>query len=279
MELKPLGGSAVQVPAIGFGTWRYTGGVEPLRAIVERGSCFLDTAEIYGTEELVGEAIRGRRHEVFLATKVAPRNFRRPDLIRAAENSLRRLGTDYIDLYQLHWPNVTVPVEEPMAAMEELADSGKIRFIGVSNFTAGDLRRAQAALSKQRIVSNQVRYSLIDRTVERELLPYCQRNAVTVIAFSPLGLNFAALREADPDRVLAQVAAQAGRTEAQVALNWLISKDHVVAIPKASAGWRLLPDQYALLERKIRFRRQTRLHEIARFCYRYVNQSRGRGLG
>src|SRR5690348_11498733 len=111
MELKQLGSTTVRIPAIGFGTWRYKGGIEPLRAALDCGASFLDTAETYGTEELVGEAIRGRRPEVFLATKVAPRNFRRTDLFRAAENSLRRLRTDYIDLYQLHWPNVTVPIE------------------------------------------------------------------------------------------------------------------------------------------------------------------------
>jgi len=289
MERKPLGATPVQIPAIGFGTWRYSGGVEPLRAVVERGPCLLDTAEIYGTEELVGEVIRGRRQQVFLATKAAPRNFRRADLIRAAENSLRRLGTDYIDLYQLHWPNLTVPVQETMSAMEELADAGKIRFIGVSNFSTGCLRRAQAALSRHKIVSNQVCYSLIDRTIESGLLPYCQQNSITVIAFSPLGLNFAALREADPVGVLAQVASESGKTEAQVALNWLIAKKNVIAIPKAStiahaledreaAGWRLSAGQYALLESEVRFRRNGPLHALARDCRRYVLQYLGRGI-
>lgn len=290
MELKPFGSSPAQVPAIGFGTWRYSGGLEPLRAVVDRGDCFLDTAEMYGNEELLGEAIRGRRREVFLATKVSPRNFRRPDLIRAAENSLRRLGTDYIDLYQLHWPNLMVPIAESMAAMEELVDAGKIRFIGVSNFDGPYLRRAQAALSKYKIMSNQVRYSLIERTIERGLLRYCRENAITVIAFSPLGLNFSSLRSADPDGALAQVAAASGKTEAQIALNWLIAKDGVVAIPKAStvphaledydaAGWRLSEGQYALLERKIRFTSRGRLWAILRDCNRYVSQRRGQSLG
>ena len=120
MEFKLLGEPRFPLPEIGLGTWRYSGGIEPLRAGVERGGCFLDTAENYGTEELCGEVMRGRRKTVFLATKVAPRNFRRADLIRAADNSLKRLGTDYIDLYQLHWPNLKVPIEESMAAMEDL---------------------------------------------------------------------------------------------------------------------------------------------------------------
>ena len=290
MEFKQFGSSGVLVPEIGLGTWMYSGGIEPLRAGVERGQCFLDTAENYGTEELVGQVLRGQREKVFLATKVAPRNFRRPDLIRAADNSLKRLGTDYIDLYQLHWPNLTVPIEETMTAMEDLVDAGKIRFIGVSKFSVRDLQKAQAALAKYKIASNQVRYSLIDRSIERGLLEYCQRNAITIIAFSPLGLNFTSLKEADPEGVLTQVARISGRTEAQVALNWLIAKDNVVAIPKASSvphaledcaasGWRLSPEQYTLLERKIRFESHGGIYEGLRNCKRYLAQSLGRGLG
>ena len=289
MELKQLGPTPVQIPAIGFGTWRYAGGIEPLRAALDCGASFLDTAETYGTEELVGEAIRNRRQDVFLATKVAPRNFRRADLIRAAENSLRRLQTDYIDLYQLHWPNVTVPVEESMAAMEELVDCGKIRFIGVSNFSGRYLRRAQRALSKHKIVSNQVRYSLIDRSIENGLLPYCQANNVTIMAYSPLGLNFSRIVSADPGRVLSQVAAAAAKSEAQVALNWVIAKPNVVAIAKASsvahaiddcdaAGWRLSAEHYMLLDREIRCRRRGSAYALVQYCHRYLKQSLGRSL-
>src|ERR1035437_10117705 len=164
MELKRLGPSTTSLPAIGLGTSNYTGEVEALRIGIEHGACLIDTAEIYGTEEIVGMAVRGRRDRIFLATKVAPRHFRRRDLIAAAEGSLRRLGTEYIDLYQLHWPNYRVPIEESMGAMEELVDAGKVRFVGVSNFSASELKAAQAATSSVRIVSNQVRYSLIDRT-------------------------------------------------------------------------------------------------------------------
>ena len=139
------------------------------------GACFIDTAESYGTEEVVGLAIQGIRKEIFLATKVSPRHFRHADVIAAADASLKRLNTDYVDLYQLHWPNYTVPIEETMGAMEQLVDSGKVRFIGVSNFFVRDLKRAQKAMRKHKIVSNQVRYNLIDRTVETDLLEYCRR--------------------------------------------------------------------------------------------------------
>jgi diketogulonate reductase-like aldo/keto reductase len=289
MEFKKLGSSQALLPAIGFGTWNYVGGVEPLRIGIDRGASFIDTAEIYGTEEIVGRAIQGRRDRVFLATKVAPRNFRRPDLIAAADNSLRRLGTEYIDLYQLHWPNYTLPVEEPIGAMEDLVTAGKVRFIGVSNFSVQELKNAQTALSRCRIVSNQVRYSMIDRTIEGGLLQYCRENEITVIAYSPLGTSFSHIRTADPEGLLARVARTAGKTEAQVALNWLIAKDNVLAIPKAStvahavedcgaSGWRLSQEEYSLLETKIGPKRRGRIELTLRRWKRRVAQSLGRQL-
>lgn len=130
-------------------------------------SCLHRYRRIYGSEEVVGEAIREVRSKALVATKASPRNFRRADLLQAADGSLKRLRTTYIDLYQLHWSNYTVGIEETMGAMEELVDAGKIRFIGVSNFSVHALEKAQAALSKHKIVSNRVRYSLMERTVER----------------------------------------------------------------------------------------------------------------
>src|SRR5207249_8002316 len=186
MNYKFLGDTTVRLPEIGLGTFNYKGGVEPLRTAIALGAGLIDTAESYGTEEIVGEAIKGDRDRVFLTDKVSPAHFRRPDLLLAAERSLQRLRTDYIDLYQLHRPNYTVPIQETMAAMEELVEQGKIRFIGVSNFSVAELKKGQAALSKYKIVSNQVRYSLVERSIEPELLRYCQENRITVIAYSPL---------------------------------------------------------------------------------------------
>src|SRR5437879_9213151 len=232
MRLRELGNSGIRLPEIGFGTWNYGGGVEPLRAAIEYGACLIDTAEAYGTEEIVGKAIKGQRDRVFLATKVLPRNFRQCDLIAAAERSLRRLGTDHIDLYQLHWPNLTIPIEEPMKGMEKLVDEGKVRLIGVSNFSVRDLINAQAALAKQRIVANQVRYSLVERTIEGGLLQYCQKNGITVIAYSPLSTGLAKIRAADPDGLLPRVAEATSRSAGQVALICYINKEMVIAIPK-----------------------------------------------
>jgi len=287
MLLRELANSGIRLPEIGFGTWNYSGGVEPLRAAIECGARLIDTAESYGTEEIVGEAIKGRRPQVFLATKVLPRNFKRRDLIAAAERSLRRLGTDYIDLYQLHWPNLIIPIEEPMRGMEELVDAGKVRFIGVSNFSVRDLVNAQAALSRQRIAANQVRYSLIERTIEGGLLEYCQKNGITVIAYSPLATGLRNIGAVDPERVLRRVAQASAKSEAQVALNWCVSKENVIAIPKAStvahvmedvgaSGWKLQPEYARLLEDGIRYRRRGALELSARRAVRWGLQMLGR---
>ena len=259
MEYKPLGDTDVLIPEIGLGTWAYTGGDTPLRHGVELGATLIDTAESYGTEEAVGSAIGPIRDKVFLATKVSPQNFRRKDVLAAADGSLRRLGIDHIDLYQLHWPNDAVPIEETMGAMEELWEAGKVRYIGVSNFSVAQLKGAQAALSRTRVVSNQVKYSLADRHIEDDLLSYCQETRVTIIAYSPLEQGMDRLAGGRRREALRGVAAQAGKTEAQVALNWCINKQSVVAIPKANSvghveddcgasGWYLTPEQMAALE-------------------------------
>ena len=272
---KRLGAAELTIPEIGLGTWQYRGSVQALRKGIELGARFIDTAEAYGTESFVGEVIRDIRNQVFLATKVSPWNFRPKDLFQAADRSLQALKTDYIDLYQLHWPNSTIPIEETMGAMEELVNQGKIRFIGVSNFSLGELQRAQAALSRSPIVSNQVRYSLVDRSAEVGLLEYCQQNKVTLIAYSPLARGMHAIRKNDPAGVLRKVAAETGKTEAQVALNWCIARDSVVAIPKAdspehveencvASDWRLTQGQIAVLNKEIRYRQRGRVEAALR---------------
>ena len=289
MLLIELAKTGIRLPEIGFGTWNYNGGVEPLRAAIEYGPCLIDTAEAYGTEEIVGQANSGRRNRVFLATKVLPRNFKRRDLVAAAERSLRRRGPDYIDLYQLHWPNYTIPIEETMRGMEELVDTAKVRFIGVSNFSGRDLINAQAALSKQRIAANQVRYNLVERTIEGGLLQYCQKSGITVIAYSPLATGLGNIRAMDPQEVLRRVAEASSKSEVQVALNWCIRKENVIAISKAStvahvredlgaSGWNLPPESIRLLDEKIRSRRRGLLQTNARRAVRWGMQMIGRGL-
>jgi diketogulonate reductase-like aldo/keto reductase len=275
MNLKQLAQTGVMIPEIGMGTWKYTVGVEPLRKGVELGACFVDTAEYYKNEELVGQAIKGLRERVFVATKVLPEHFSRSDVVKSADKSLRLLGIDCIDLYQLHRPNSAVPIEETMGAMEQLVDAGKVRFIGVSNFSVRRLKRAQAAMRKHKIVSNQVAYSLANRTIEIGLLPYCEASGITVIAYSPLAHGLQNLAARDPEDVLKTVAEMTGKTLAQVALNWCVCHAPVIAIPKASttermaencgaSGWRLTSEQIQMLEGNPGFRRRGRIEATLR---------------
>ena len=259
MDYKQLGATNVQVPDIGLGTWNYTGGAKPLLRGVELGAFLIDTAEAYGTEGAVGNAIQGVRDRVFVATKVSPEHFHRKDVLKAADESLKRLGIDTIDLYQLHWPNTSIPIEETMDAMESLVNEDKVRYIGVSNFSVAQLQAAQAALSKAKIVSNQVEYSLTVRSIEADLLPFCQENQVTVIAYSPLAQGMEHILKKDRNGAIDRIVTATGKTAAQIALNWCIVKENVIAIPKANSvghveedcgasGWRLSVDQVALLD-------------------------------
>ena len=280
MELKPLGNTGVMVPEIGLGTWKYTGGDAPLRRGIELGAFLIDTAEMYRTEDAVGRAVRGMRDRVFIATKVLGRHLRYDEVLRAAEQSLRLLDIDRIDLYQVHWPNSRVPIEETMRAMQHLVDRGLVRYVGVSNFSVQQLAGAQAAMPHHPVVSNQVLYNLQRRSIEKDLLPYCQRNDVTVLAYTPLadgdlapasanpsgkasGLRRAAGRLTGRSRQLdslCSVARECGKTPAQVALNWCVSRPNVIAIPKSNSvarteencgasGWRLTPAQLEQLDR------------------------------
>jgi len=263
MEFKPLGNTGVMVPEIGLGTWNYSGGIEPLRQGIELGACLIDTAEGYHTEDVVGQAIKGIRDRVFVATKVSGRHLDYDDVLRAAEGSLRLLDTDYIDLYQIHWPNSRFPIKGTMRAMESLVDSGLVKYIGVSNFSTEELREAQAFMRNYPIVSNQVLYNLNSREIEKDLLPYCQKHQVTIIAYTPLDNGRLAkrsrFRRARGMQVLEQVAAEVQKTLAQVALNWCTTRPNVIAIPKSNSlertiencqasGWRLSHDQIRLLD-------------------------------
>jgi diketogulonate reductase-like aldo/keto reductase len=265
MELRELGKTGIRVPEIGIGVWRYSGGVEPLRAGIAIGATLIDTAEIYGTEEVVGQAIGGMRERIFLATKVSGQHLRYDEVLRAAEASLQRLHTNTIDLYQIHWPGNFVPIQETMRAMETLVDRGMVRYIGVSNFSVEELHRARLAMTKYPIVSNQVLYNLARREIEGQLLPYCEANGITIIAYTPLDDGRLARHSQYPrnpqgQQALEFVAAQTGKTMAQIALNWCIWRPSIITIPKSNSaarvaencgasGWRLTPDHYDLLSR------------------------------
>jgi diketogulonate reductase-like aldo/keto reductase len=236
--------------------------VEALRAGLELGMNLIDTAEMYGaghSEEVVSIVLESWRGPVFVASKVSPSHFGYEDLLRSAKKSLERLKIKQMDLYQLHWPNSRVPIEETMRAMEKLVKDGTARHIGVSNFSVEQIKEAQAAMSRERIVSNRVEYSLVNRSIEKDVLPYCQREGLTVIAYSPLGQGKIPRGRGGPFMVLDEIAVKHGKSRSQVALNWVLRNDGVITIPKAIdrdhvrenaavVGWRLSSEELERLD-------------------------------
>ena len=230
-----------RVPVLGQGTYRMgedperrRSEVNALRTGIELGMTVIDTAEMYadgGAERVVGEAIAKRRDEVFLITKFYPQNATRERMRAACERSLKRLGTDRIDLYLLHWRG-DVPLRETLAGFDELLAEGKIRYAGVSNFDVDDLddlTRLKDGL--RRIVTDQVLYNLLRRGIEESVLPWCRQRRRPIIAYSPLEEGLLSHR-AHP--ALAEVAERHNATAAQIALAWVIGHDDVIAIPKTS---------------------------------------------
>jgi diketogulonate reductase-like aldo/keto reductase len=250
MEFKRLGKSTVKIPVLGLGTWGMGGlssrnikndheAVTALRLGLQLEMSFVDTAEMYGsghTEEVVAQALEGQRDSAFLATKVSGEHLSYDGVLKSCDMSLKRLETKYVDLYQVHWPNSRIPISETMRAMEQLVKDGKIRHVGVSNFSVKQTREAQEALSSVELVSNQVEYSLMERSIEEDLLPFAEQEKITVIAYSPLnrGLIPGNSNSEQRMRLMDQIASKYGKTRNQVALNWLIAKEPVVVIPKAS---------------------------------------------
>ena len=271
MEFRRLGRTDVYVPALGLGTWEIGGrdypdysrdeeAIEIIKYAIRKGLKLIDTAEMYGaghSEELVGEAIREfLRGEVFIATKVWPYNLRFKDVLEALDRSLERLRVNYVDLYQIHFPNPFIPLRETMKAMEKLVDEGRVRFIGVSNFNVKELEEAMSYLSKYDIVSNQVLYNPLDRLVEEEILPFCRKNGITIIAYRPLGKG--ALLKSSYKSVLEELGRRYGRTPAQILINWVIRHDNVIAVAKTmrkdhldellgGMGWKMDPEDYEKL--------------------------------
>lgn len=226
------------IPVLGMGTWQMgekarhrQGEIDALRHGLALGLSLIDTAEMYGeggAEEIVALAIAKRRSEVFLVSKVYPHNASRQGAITACERSLKRLNTDYLDLYLLHWRG-SVPLAETLEAFETLQQAGKIRSYGVSNFALDDLVEVTHLKGGSAIATNQVLYNLMRRGIEWNLLPWCRQRGLPIMAYSPIEqgrlLN---------NRSLMAIAHERGMTAAQVALAWLLHQDHVVVIPKSS---------------------------------------------
>ena len=241
MNKHPFGKTGANVSVIGQGTWYLDHGdrkraVAALQRGLDLGMTHVDTAEMYGDAELViADAIAGRRDEVFLVSKVLPSNASRRGTITACERSLKRLKTDRLDCYLLHWRG-SYPLEDTVTAFEELVKAGKIKSWGVSNFDADDLDESLDVSGEGRIACNQVLYHLKERAIEHAVIPWCEKHGVAVVAYSPFGHDDFPADNSKGGAVLARIADARRATPRQVALSFLTRVTTVFAIPKASSA-------------------------------------------
>ena len=268
MEYKNVGRSDIKISVIGFGCWamgadesdagwrniKHEESIAAVHKALDLGINFFDTAEAYGdgkSEEVLGQALKGKRDKVVISSKVFRNHLKKEDVLKACEASLKRLGTDYLDIYYIHWPNPEVPLSETMGAMAKLKEEGKIKVIGVSNF---DVDQMEECLKIGRIETSQSPYSLFWRHTEDKVIPFCVRNEVGVFAYSPLaqglltgkvtaGQKFDDIRshnklfkgktfEVALQQVerLKKIAQKYGKTPAQVALNWASSQQGIISV-------------------------------------------------
>jgi diketogulonate reductase-like aldo/keto reductase len=239
---RPFGAGSQQVAVIGQGTWMLedcssVAAVATLQRGLELGLSHIDTAEMYGggaVERLVAMAIKGRRDQAFLVSKVLPGNASRRNTLKACEDTLQRLGTDYLDCYLLHWRG-KIKLTETFEAFESLQRQGKIRSFGVSNFDVDDLDEALSILGPGKLACNQVLYHLQQRAIEHAVLPWCQRNDVAVVAYSPLGHGQFPSRGGKGGNVLEQLATKYAVTPQQIALAFLNQFAGTFVIPKTAS--------------------------------------------
>jgi diketogulonate reductase-like aldo/keto reductase len=240
---RRFGNLDVDVPIVGLGTWQMERGdreqcIRAIRRAIDLGMTHIDTAELYGrgrVEEIVGEALAGYRSDVFLATKVHPDHATYAGTLLACEKSLRRLRTDRLDLYLLHWRG-TLPLEETFRAFETLRGEGKIRAWGVSNFDVADLEEAIAIVGADRIASNQVLYHLEERNAEHLLQVFCERHRIAFVGYSPLGSGSFPGPSTPRGRVLGEIAAELGVSPRAVALAFLVRRPATFTIPKSASS-------------------------------------------
>ncbi len=238
---RKFGSNGPSVPVIGQGTWHLDNGdravaIAALRRGLDLGLTHIDTAEMYGeAEPLVAEAIAGRRDEAFLVSKVLPSNASRKGTLAACERSLRRLNTDRLDCYLLHWRGGS-PLRDTVAAFEQLVADGKILSWGVSNFDADDLAELQQVAGKGRIACNQVLYHLQERAIEHAVIPWCEAHGVAVVAYSPFGHDEFPRPGSAGGKVLQHIAEAHGVTPRAVALAFLTRREAMFAIPKAGTA-------------------------------------------
>jgi diketogulonate reductase-like aldo/keto reductase len=242
MKQRPFGPTDVEVPIVGQGTWNMEhddrrSAIRALQRGMDAGMTHIDTAEMYGhgsvEEEIVAPAIQGRRQEVFLVSKVLPSHANREGTVQACEQTLKRLGTDYLDCYLLHWPG-DYPLADTVAGFDELQRAGKIRHWGVSNFDELQIGELVHLAGAERIACNQVLYHLHERRIEHAVVPVCEKNGIAVVGYSPLGSGHFPSVGSPEGKVLAEIARAHGVTSHQVALAFLTRRRSMFTIPKAS---------------------------------------------
>jgi diketogulonate reductase-like aldo/keto reductase len=246
--------SGREIPVLGQGTWRMgedrsrrQSEVAALRYGLDLGMNLIDTAEMYGeggAEEVVAEAIAGRREEVFVVSKVYPHNATRRRVIEACERSLRRLKTDYIDLYLLHWIG-DVPFAETVEAFQQLKEAGKILEHGVSNFDVSEMEEWLTS-GGDAVATNQVLYNLVNRGIEWALIPWSRERGIPIMAYSPVAQKTVEQKRMFNDRNIKSIAAEHGVTPAQIALAWVLRERDIIAIPKASQPQHIRENRAAL---------------------------------
>jgi diketogulonate reductase-like aldo/keto reductase len=238
MRTRPFGPLGLELPVIGLGTWHLDEADadearEALRTGLDLGMLHVDTAEYYGSavEGLVGEVIADRREQVFLVSKIMPNDATRRGTVRTCEKDLKRIGTDYLDCYLIHWPG-SHPLEDSIAGLEELREAGKIRAWGVSNFDERLLAEVLRIAGPGKLACNQLLYHLEERTIEHAVEPWCAEHNVAVVGYTPFGESGFPPR-GKGGQVLAQLAKKHGASERQIALAFLTRKEHLFAIPKS----------------------------------------------
>src|SRR5450830_98331 len=242
--------SGEEVPVLGQGTWglgerpeNRQNEIDALRFGIDIGMTLIDTAEMYGdgaAEELIGKAIEGRREQTFIVDKVLPHNATRKGTVGACEKSLRRLKTDRIDLYLLHWHGA-VPLAETLAGFDDLLRAGKIRYWGVSNFDVPEMKQVARLSDGAAVASNQVLYNLTRRGIEYDLMPWCEQHEIPIMAYSPLEQG---RLMGDPE--IRRIADEHSATPAQIALAWVLRKENLIAVPKASTPGHVKQNRVAL---------------------------------
>ena len=259
IDYKEMGSTGEKVSPMGLGTYgigNYEKAQEAFVYAIERGVNLIDTAEIYNTEDFVGDVIkRVGREKLFITTKVSPKNLvSKESTLSAARGSLKRLGIKEVDLILIHWPHDSMSISDQVKNIESVLTEGLTRHIGVSNFSVEQMEEARHSTKSAEIVCNQVKYNISEKEIEKDVLPYCEKNQMTVVAYTPINKG-----KLSKTGQVGEISRKSGKTSIQIALNFLMSRSNVIPIPKTesldhmkeiigSMGWKLTQEERNVIE-------------------------------